>query len=464
MADKFAINYSMPVANHSFSAVWKLTRVMKAAGWETVSHSDGTTKTAAGTNNNDSWGNNADPLLDTYPAFDAAAAWIVMRGPSNIKLQFTTPPTGVFVRGEPVTQATSGATGELVGYVWDSLLAVGWAVIMPRTGTFDDTNIVTGAISTATFTPNVMKTFIREVVFAKQVSNVNNGSAYYICAEATAEAAQLYSTLAASAGATATVPPGAGGTGNGFPALGITVRGTGGSVSHSQWLYSATTNYTGLVHAAAVNAVPGAGISADGSFYCLMGRGDVAGALGMFGFFRVDDGEPGDVDPYVWYWANNSTHAAFSRTVSTSFAFTNYESWGQFGGSNRTYACWKGYAARDGYVTERDVAMGFVFTFKNTSNNTYFPQANSAQPAAMTIVNQPSTDTIYVREPIGVCTTGQISNIKMVKGNIRWLSVISTGSYKDLLDNRKLIVLFPFVNAQNPACVLGPWDGTTVPG
>lgn len=463
MADKFSLNYATAATNHPFSAVWRLTRVMKAAGWNVVAHSDGITKTAAGTNNNDSWGNNADPMNDTYPAFDTPAAWIVMQGPSTVKLMITSAPSGIFVRGEQVTQASTSATGEILGIVWDSNLMVGWAIIQPRTGTFNGSSMVTGAISSATFTPSSIKTFTREVVFAKQSSSVFNGSSYYICAEASAESAQLFSTLAASAGCTAIVQPGAGGTGNAFPTLGICVRGNGGIVSHTQWFYAATTNFTGFANLVCTNTTSSANVSADGSFYCLVGRGDFLGVQGMFGFFRIDDGEPGDVDPYVWYWANGTTLGSFNRTTATSYPSTQYESWVNIGGAGRTYAVWRGYAARDGYVTARDVVVPFVFTYRNTSYNVYLPQMNSAQPNAMEVQNQPSSNLMYVREPLGLCTTGQTSSIRMVKGNIRWINVVPIGAYKDTFDGQKWITLVTWAHNVNPGIIIGPWDGSTIP-
>lgn len=463
MADAFSLNYAMASTNHPFSAVWRVTRVMKAAGWNVVAHSDGTTKTASGTNANDSWGNNANPLDDTYPSFDTPAAWIVMRGPSTVKLMFTIAPTGTFVRGESITQASTGATGELLGIVWDSFLAIGWAVIQPRTGTFNGTNAVTGSISSATFTPSSMKTFVREIVFAKAASSITNGSAYYVCAESTAESASLFSNLATSVGATATVPPGAGGTGNGFPTIAICVRGTGGSVSHTNWFWLATSGFTGLANLAATNTTPASGISADGSFYCMVGRTDVSGIHGFFGLFRIDDGEPGDVDPYVWYWASGNSMSSFSRTTATSYPSTFYDGWANLAGAGRSTAVWRGYAARDGYVSARDVVVPFIFTYKNASQNTYFPQMNSAQPLPMEVQNQPSNTVMYVREPMGVCTSGQTSNIRMVKGNIRWINLTAIGQLKDTFDNKKWICIQNWINSGNPGVIIGPWDGSTVP-
>ena len=154
MANVFYPNFANSADANVMKSVWKLTRAMKKAGWNTVAHSDGITKTSAGTNLNDSWGINADPSSDVYPAvFDTTQApWIVMSGPVTLKIPLSANPTGTLLRGEKITQATSAAEGELLGYVWSVADSSGWAVVLPRTGTFNNSNIVTGATSAATFT------------------------------------------------------------------------------------------------------------------------------------------------------------------------------------------------------------------------------------------------------------------------------------------------------------------------
>jgi len=130
---------------------------------------------------------------------------------------------------------------------------------------------------------------------------------------------------------------------------------------------------------------------------------------------------------------------------------------------NRSYVMWRGYAARDGYVPARDVAMAFLPYYRNASGTTYTPLMNSGQPNAMEVQNQPSSGFTFVREPVGLCTTGQTSNIRMVKGTVRWIQIVAVGQYKDTFDNKKWIVIIPFVNAGNPGIIVGPWDGTTTP-
>ena len=216
MANAFATNFAVPSSTNVFQLIWKLTRVMKKAGWTVTASSDGTTKDTTGVASADKWGGNADPSADTYPPNslrDTTAGWIVMSGPQTVKIPLSAAPTGIFLRGEFVTQATSTATGQLLGYVWDAVGSSGYAVIMPHTGTFNNSNIVTGSLSAATFTPTgTVVVYKREIVFAKQAASTVNGQIFYICADAAAEAAQLFSAIAATATTTVAIAPGALGT------------------------------------------------------------------------------------------------------------------------------------------------------------------------------------------------------------------------------------------------------------
>ncbi|HEY5268222.1 MAG TPA: hypothetical protein VII94_03760, partial [Candidatus Saccharimonadales bacterium] len=93
MTTQFATNFPIPSSTNVFQCLWKLTRVMKAAGWTYKASSDGShTKDTSGTATNDFWGGNASPLADTYPPTgsgpssngtfsDTSAGWWVGSGP-----------------------------------------------------------------------------------------------------------------------------------------------------------------------------------------------------------------------------------------------------------------------------------------------------------------------------------------------------------------------------------------------
>lgn len=456
MANAQAQNYALASAGHSFSGVWKLTRVMKAAGWTVFAHSDGVTKQAAGTNNNDSWGNNANPLLDTYPAFNTAQAWIGMEGPRTIKVPITAAPTGDFIRSEPVTQATSGATGELIGYVWDPAGATGWAVLAPRTGTFNGTDVITGGSSLATLTPSAApRIFRRQVIFYKS-TNTTDGTILYVCFDDASESASAFSVLAAAAGATAVIAPGCGGTGNAFPAIAQAIRGTGGSVSHATWVSITAPGSSAQICAA--NATPSAGVSPDGSFWCALSSSTVA-LTHLFGFTRMDDGEPGDCDPYLWFAPTAQTYASFSRTASTGFGSggTGLVGGDFYSGSYYTY--FKGNVARGCPVTARDITAPFYIALEVVQAGGEVAANSIAGSTTPRMANHPNASPPFPRTAFGLWTRNPTSPMR--KGVPRWLVTTPTGNVYDTLDGKRFMVVFARDGFKMPGLAIGPMDGVT---
>lgn len=201
MANVIFPNYQPLSSQHQFSIIWKLTRVLKSAGWTYKSSGNGSQKETSGVATNDLWGNNANPLLDTYttinvlstgaqtlptatlntasspatagfptsgtlqvataangwqtvtytglgatsftgcsggtgsvPAsseigfgainMDQLTTWWNAQGPSTLKMPIAAAQlagtNGLFIRGENITQANTGAKGELLGYLFDS--------------------------------------------------------------------------------------------------------------------------------------------------------------------------------------------------------------------------------------------------------------------------------------------------------------------------------------------------------
>ncbi len=464
MANAYATNFAVPGSTNVLQVIWKLTRVMKKAGWTTVSHSNGSVKTSAGTNNNDSWGSNADPLTDTYPSFDAVSPWIVMRGPSTLKIPLSAAPTGTPLRGEKITQAVSGAEGELLGHVWDSVGLSGWMVVAPHTGTFDNSHTITGSSSSATLTPTgTIVTYVREVMFAK-LSNADNvnGQIYYVCADSSAESASLYSTLAASAGCTATVPPGDGGTGNSFPALGLAVRGTTGGVvtTNSSW-FGSSSGYTGNAQMGAANATPTTNVSADGSFYVTIST-VTPGQISGFIFTRLDDGEPGDVDPYAWLFPQSSSFGLWSRTTMVGNQGAAFINSNVFHSSQPT---WFAYQARGCPVSARDVVVGYGAGVMATAvgGTVYMLNYNSN---TVRLLNRPeaSGSTPLVREHVEIFGTGttSVSSLKQYKGKCRWFIALGQGSPLDTYDNKTFLCVTANT-VSYPAFAVGPYDGSTTP-
>lgn len=465
MANSIVPNYT--ISGNSFQGFWKLTRAMKAAGWTTVAHSDGTTKTAAGTNNNDSWGSNANPLLDVYPTgFSTSTPWIVMRGPSTVKLNFTTAPS-TFLRGEIVTQATTGATGEVSGYVWDSASSTGWIVINPQTGTFNGTNVITGGTSAATVTPTSYKLFYREIMFSKTTSaNTYTGSWYYIMADSSAESAQLFSTLATSAGATASVAPGQGGTSNAFPAKGIVMRGAPGSTSGSAYFNSSGIGTNAQV--IAVNNLASSGVSADGSFWItesFTGSSFTDGQY-LFGFTKLDNYEPGDIDPYAFInpcATTFTTYIGAPTTTSISARVNEFDFTAATGFSLSTNIHSQGYYARDCSVTARDKQVVF-FPKADFSNS--LSMFSTGLAGTLRIANHPqASSTPLVRQPIALYYFNATTNPSEVfmKGTSKWMFAVSAGNRLDTLDSKRYIYVGGKTTTTSIAVAIGPWDSSSTP-
>lgn len=458
MANAYSINFSYQSNINCFSAIWQLTRVMKSAGWSVVGTSDGLTKRTLTTgtvanNANDFWGGNADPLADTYPtAFNTQAAWIVMRGPSTLKFSFITTP-GNLIIGESVTQAGSGATGEFLGLGWNEETNLGYAIILPRTGAFNNSGVITGAASGASLTPNNLFTYVREVMFAKSSATAYSGTIYYICADSANESSSLFSTVADSAGCTASVPPGAGGTGNGFPSIAMCIKGSAGTVSHTDFssLYS---NLNTFGQTACVNATPSSGISADGSFYVTFTSPTVNPTI--IAFTRVDNGDPIDIDPYVWIapslstpttWTNSTTNSA--ALLASGYLYSYYD-------SSPSGSSIFGYVGRGGFDSTKDKAV--VFSFGPDIGAIPYCYYTAV---TIRIANFPSATPPYhkLHPHIFSFRTNEI----FYKGQLRWIFILGTGALFDTMDAKGFFIFSPRNGTSNPAIAIGPLDGSTTP-
>lgn len=462
MADQVAANYALVSSNHAMSTTWKLTRVMKKAGWVKFASSDGSAKEVSRTASADKWGGNADPLLDSYPSIDTAnASWWAAEGPKTHKISMTSAPTGTFVRGESVTQTTSGATGEFLGYDFDGV-STGHAVILPRTGTFDGTHIITGATSGATFTATALDTFAIQVVFFKAASSTVNGSIYVQVVSSVNETSSQFETLASAAGCTATVAPGGGGTGNAMPSLGTFVaRGSqnAGTPTHDSWFWATTNFVTG--QAVALNCTPAAGISADGTFWAGIGNTTTTTQFNFWGFFRLDDSEPADVFPFAFYSpASIVKNSANARTDATGVQSTNGSNNASFfqgstaAGAVFTWRTWRrrGFASADAF-------MAAMVTFTDGyGNGVGSPLMGDNIAAPETIACAYTTQ--YVREEIRIVNTD--NTLKCRKGRLRWAWQCQKGTTFDTADGKLKFAVIPAASSQGTV-YLGKYDGTTTP-
>lgn len=471
MANVYYTNFTLQSANHGFSAIWKLTRALKKSGWTYKAGSDGVTKESAGVT--DPWGNSADPSSDSYVTTNldatyttATGPWIVLSTPSTSKIPFVAASTGTFLRGEKITQAVSGAEGELVGYDFDSVGLVGHIVVIPRTGTFNNSNVITGISSGATLTPSgTIVNFVKEVCFWKSgassgTTGLVNGSIYFQTVDASAENTSRFSYLAAnSAGCTATVCPGGGGTANGLPSLGTyvmmgtTTGGTSPTITHTAW-FGMTTGM-GKAQIVSTNAIPATNVSPDLTWWIVLGDTSTAIGAQMFGHFRCDNSEDGDLDPFVTYIPTNS--GTTTRLAAASVALTGNITAAFFtSGPTSTAYGWKGWRRRgfssgDAYTGLSTAQLAFAVGGLNVLTN------NNANPESIACSNT----TKRLRDKIWILSVD--NTLKIRKGNPRWLDLLQAGTPYDTLDNKLRLCFIGFSGTSFPSVFVGPYDSTTTP-
>jgi hypothetical protein len=433
---------------------------MKQAGWIYKASADGTSKDTSGVAANDLWGGGGTPTNDTYPtAFSATSGpWWVAQGPQVLKLAITAASTGTFVRGEQVSQATSAATGEILGYVFDPT-NFGWIIVMPRTGTFDGTHLITGAVSAATVTPTSLITYTQEICIWKNSGLTQQGTVYWIFADASGESASLFSTLASgAAGCTATVAPAGGGTGNSFPTSAIALLGAGGSSSAQYWTYFNNTTAHALISAA--NATPSSGVSADGTaWFMSTNTTGYPSGNNVAGIFRLDDTEPGDVCPFEGFWLQSTGTGSYSRTTGTS-ANVNSIPFSTFMAAQVGF---NGYIARGVGGTP-----GTIPDIASYHRPTYPAQGTSGAPPFVSnnadlvrAQNHPATI-----KPLGTDTVALWSDrtgVEQSKGRVRWLRYASAGNLFDTTDSKMWVCWVSTIGASSIAVYIGPWDGSTTP-
>ena len=410
-----------------------------------------------------------DPLLESYTSVSggslATGSWINMQGPSTLKVPLTTAP-GVFIKGENVTQSTTGAQGEIIGSMFDTATTTGYLVIMPRVdGTgggphgWSSSDTITGALSSATATPSAtVVEYVREVVFWNPTSTVSQTTIYIQTCDTSADSASRFSTLATSAGATSTIAPGGGGTGNGFPTIGYVIVGTGGAATGQTFGNVNFTGNLGFSQAMAADNSYDLNKSADGSWTIGIGTPGVnAGSYIGYCFTRVDDNEDGDVDPYITFCPSADGQYVPSRTSGG----TSYGSGGDSfqANSNGVFAnntC-RGWRRRG--MSTGDAYQNFqcaILCTGNTASAAYVFAQNTATTDA--IATMQST-TVYVGEPVWIISAQ--ASAKMRKGTARWMRYIGSGNGTDTYGSKSWI---QFGNwTAGATFMVGPWDGTTTP-
>lgn len=425
----------------------------------------------------------ADPLLENYLLLQQNT-WLCMQGPSTLKVPITAASTGTFTKGENITQTTTGAKGEVIGYVFDAVAVAGYLVVMPRvhgvgTGVLGwGTNLITGDTSGATVTPSANPLeFTREMVFyCPATTNTTNAMTMWMQVvdgyTTGTENASRFSVLQSSIGCTAAVPPGGGGTSNTFPTPGTQILMGTNATGTNAWGAMSSINNFGYSHFMCADTTYDAGRSADGSFCGAVGIFDGTGVsqntngsyIGCL-WTRCDAQEEGDVDPYIFYMpTNNTLYTGISR-IGTVQTITEYSGSEHFNASsapvqgsvtwgNHTVRSWRrrGFAAADGYQN----CSLFTVAHANASGS-FSGNATGSLNQYNDPVNITARNAAIVGEPIWVISAQNAGKVR--KGIMRWARLVNTGTATDLYQGGLYIQL----SNSLPAFIVGPWDKRTIP-
>jgi hypothetical protein len=394
-----------------------------------------------------------DPLGDLYStvtaALDGNIAWWCAQGPSVLYIPITSASSGTFQVGENLVQSSTGAEGELLGYTFYN--GVGWLTVAPRlrgTGTgvwgWDTANVITGGDSAATVTQvGTAVDYVYEVVFIKPAANTTIQILMTQAATVGSEATELFSYCATQSGATATVHPGGGGTGNAFGAHAWVMWGTNTTAGNGSLVAANTSTFLLLSSQyVCVDALPEQNYSADGSwniFFLTTTATNISPVGGiLYGFNRLDNIEDGELSPYVTiHPGGTKTLYTFSRTSAGTLTTlagqtdmcrmplnNNVVTTISFLGGWRARAVIQEGTARE-YYTEMEVSSSFsprLGTYVQAVSTTpAIRQASSASPYAKT------------REPVFVVSKGSTSVLPLtVKGSFRWLYLVSGDQVTDV--------------------------------
>lgn len=414
-----------------------------------------------------------NPLGDTYPAgLTAPAGWWCGEGASILKIPITAAPIAGpsgnnFLKGENVTQASTGAEGEILGWVY--LSGAGYLVIAPRlrgTGSgahgWDTTNVITGDVSGATVTQVGSALEYRHQVVIWKAAGVDTGTIFTGSFEPVGESAEMFSTLMAAAGCTALIPPGGGGTGNAFPAHGVLHYGQTTSGTHSPWRGPSNPTTVGNSQVFCADALEEENYTADGTWNVAVSMSHLTGSGNhvWFSFMRMDDPEDGDVDPYICIksqsvetlYTNNRTSHGIPENSGSLTNLTNTSLSGIRTALQTTRVLMGGWMRR-GLAGEmfNDMEFGALTTSQTLS--TYVMDTNNQDPARV----QTAPTVTKVLEPLMVLSVNL--GRKTYKGACKWGFVTQGGNGWNLYNEGTLIQL----NGVSPAVVAGPWDGVSVP-
>jgi hypothetical protein len=409
-----------------------------------------------------------DSLSDVYPtSLDTAQAWWCARGPSILRLPITTAPaigpTGFnFLRGENIVQSTTGAEGELRGYYFDSTSNTGYLVIHPRlrgTGTglygWEDTYTVTGSLTGATVTQSGTLIEYRHEIVLWKGANTTTGCNSMGFFDTVADSASMFSSLSLSGSCTATVAPGGGGAGNGFPSYAWMTFGNNTSSPDGSYIFNAG-NVVGNAQIVAIDCIEEQNYTADGSYGLYISNPEYPSVYGGLMFMALNDGEDGDLHPYV----TNRLDTTDDNRVTSGINILNYNtdyfstSCNIFGSRNDIVRCWKGWFRRGlgnaPWGNEATLWMAAIGEASSGVVSIYELGVTNIDALAI------APEFTRVRQPISVA---RVYGPRTRKGTLKHAWLVQGGNANDTYDNKQYFQLSGSVRGN----VVVPWDGVTTP-
>lgn len=442
-------------------------------------------------------------------SFPNNQSWIVLRGPSMLRMVFSGfTPTPDFLRGEKITQAATGAEGEMVGITYDPLTGNGWAIVAPRVsgtgggarGWGVGAGAILGSSSGASLVVSSCVEHVTEITFGTTnttLANRQRGTLVLwinpgVALDGSTEQAMLASTLASTAACTANVMPGASGSfpgttlaNNGFPYLafgGVAIPTTANSDMWNHCTASdSNTHVPGNMHAVVANCMERADVSADGTFWAAFALPSTSlGTYGGWGFFRCDDSEEGDVWPFVWYrparnildanWWAGSFRTGITQTtpvadgawcslslcqLATRCSGMSWRARGlEVGGAQTTGGSTDLYMPVTGSLQITSMEGGQIAGASSfiSSEYTTDPEKVASAATATLLREHPLFYTAYPAR-------------KFRKGRPRWLAIAQGNQANDTFGTRAW-VQFRDMAVNSPSyipIILGPWDAATTP-
>jgi hypothetical protein len=412
-----------------------------------------------------------DPMGETYPTgLDSVACWWLAQGPSFLRIPITATPVAgpsgyVFLRGENIVQTTTGAEGEIRGVYFDSTTNTGYLAVYPRlrgTGSgvygWDTTNVITGSLTGSTVTQNGTAIEYRHELVIFKSTNTTHAAVSIGYFDPVADASDMFSAKVSAVGCTATNAPGYGGTGNSYPTFAWAMHGSN-VTSPAHQLIGSSGSVVGNAQIIAVDCIEEQNYSADGSFILAVGDYNITGGrYGGLVFMAVDDGEDGDLQPWV-----TNTLVAFQNgdrgNVGTNI-LQQVDNWCSntlaFGAvNNGSFGGWRGWVRRGlpsaswASSTWGEFVCAAEFVTGPINPFTW----DTANPESIAY----SATQKKTRIPVRLLKYGAP---KMRKGTLRYIWLVSGGSANTTYDNKQYI---QFGATASTGCAVTIWDGVTTP-